>query len=172
MLFRKFRIEDVINNIFTIQVATVIDAMPFEAVSKDNLDQTIAGFLEPFKMMVPVFTGEIRVDELTEAKGAEDLSIFVYLPFTGDAHLFDCHGDSYPSLEMDIRVVQNEVIIPIRIRREHIESQLRRMVESKREHIQSGLDNLADMMRRNLAHVELAGERRCQCLGIGFLIEP
>jgi hypothetical protein len=92
-----------------------IDAIPPEEIVGADGDNLAMQFMEKFQVACPVLSDDIGYDEPPFSPRAEQITVKVYVPFTGEAQLFQYSGRSAPVIELPIQVDANQLVIPMRV---------------------------------------------------------
>jgi len=139
-LFQPTLIDDVFADIRK-KIIGDIDRLPESDVINIDIDQYASETVEKFKVTTPVLADNISYDEPGLLPKSDWMPITVYIPYTGDQHLFQCHGRSHPIITEHFQVQHDKLVLTLNVQKRDFES-LGATVQAIVKRVNEGLQSI------------------------------
>jgi len=124
------------------QIEADIERLSPAEVAAADVDALATQLAERYKVTCPVLRdSDVSLDPPPFSPGQDSLQVSVYVPYTGDMAMFNCHGTNYPIITAPIEVRPNSLVVRVRVERRDIQA-LPNTVQRLIGQINSGLDDI------------------------------
>lgn len=128
------------------RMCSEIDNIPVEDIIQANVDELASEFAQRFQVSCPVLGNDIDYDQPPFTPGADSVTVPIYVPFTGDKDMFQCHGHSHPVMTQNFQIQSNQLVIQLRLERKEIR-QLDKEVEAILARVNEGLQSIQSSLK-------------------------
>lgn len=144
-LFNLYNIEDYFIELRK-KMYGEIDKVPSEDIIRADVDYLASEFAQKFQVMCPTIGSDIDYDPPPFSPGNDSVIVTLYVPFTGEKDLFQCHGRNYPVMDENFQIQENQLVIQMGVKKRNI-GDLANYVHAILEQIKSGLQSIEDSLK-------------------------
>lgn len=128
------------------RMCSEIDNIPAEDIIQANVDELASELAQRFQVTCPVLGNDIVYDPPPFTPGTDSVTVPLYVPFTGDEDMFQCHGHSHPAMTQNFQIQNNQLVIQLRLERKEI-SQLAKKVKAILARVDEGLQSIQGSLK-------------------------
>lgn len=144
-LFNSYNIENYFAELRQ-KMCGQIDVVPSEDIMQADVDHLALEFAKKFQVMCPMLGNDISYDQPPFSPGSESEMVTLYVPFTGDKQMFQCHGRTHPVMTENFQIQDNQLVIQLCIKKRNI-SKLPDHVQAILKRVQDGLQSIQDSLK-------------------------
>jgi hypothetical protein len=144
-LFNSYNIENYFAELRQ-KMCSQIDVVPSEDIMQADVDDLALEFAKKFQVMCPMLGNDISYDQPPFSPGRESEMVTLYVPFTGDEQMFQCHGRTHPVMTENFHIRDNQLVIQLCIEKRNI-SKLPDHVQAILKRVQDGLQSIQDSLK-------------------------
>jgi hypothetical protein len=144
-LFERYSLDEYFTNLRE-KMRKEIDHIPSEDIMRADIDNLASEFARKYQVTCPVLGDDIAYDPPPFSPGNDSIIMAVYVPFTGEAEMFQSHGRSRPVMTESFQIQNNQLVINLRVDKKNI-STLSNQVQSILQRVQEGLQNIQDSLK-------------------------
>lgn len=123
-----------------------IDKVSSEDIMRADVDHLASEVAQKFQVMCPMLGSDIDYDPPPSSSGNDSVMVTLYVPFTGEKEMFQCHGRSHPVMTQNFQIQDNQLVIQLRVEKRNI-SELANHVQAILKRVQEGLQSIQDSLK-------------------------
>jgi hypothetical protein len=125
-----------------------INEVPSEDIMQADVDHLASEFAQKFQVMCPILGSgsDIEYDLPPFSPGNDSAMVTLYVPFTGDKKMFQCHVHNYPVMTENFQIRDNQLMIKLCIEKRNI-NKLDNHVQAILKRVQDGLQSIQNSLK-------------------------